>query len=498
MNTLIAGVMRHRVKKGLSVVITALIVTTLLFVIFFSIVATQMRVSDAIERSLKLEAEKGLEDIQAYWKTSSFIHIKNTGDISVTLVYLVKDSYPPGGITTIPISPPVGVSPGEEIEFQPPVTQDPDSNYTLVSERGNSFFVHQAPPVTGGGTSFFDMTVDSGQSDPGVRWVRPTYSGFLADILLTASQSYPGDPVQLEYSSTLSDSLCGFNGISYSPNPVPLPTGGSSSSTMTGVVNGGNPGDSCKLVTIGYGSLGATRLATLLVNIADLYLSVPARIDVRRGGSGSDTVTVSANYGPARNVQLSCSTGQAGLDCNNLSPNPVSLAAGSDSKSATITVYADPSVPTGLYSATITADDNLGPVISQNTIICVYQTNPNTECVSVSLEIKPNKPKIKLRHIGFGFYYGRTKISVKSHGYTGMVTMSCVASDPRITSCTVVPFSFSINAGQTYRNIYVYVFASAGFVEPAYVEVTASGTSPPNPSDTVTVCVFVTEDDVCD
>jgi hypothetical protein len=142
-------------------------------------------------------------------------------------------------------------------------------------------------------------------------------------------------------------------GCSYSPNPIPPPSGGSASSTLTlSVGSGVAPGTYSFSARGTSGSLVHTFGITLTVTsggTGDFSLTCsPSSYSIPQGSSSTGTCTVTSTPPFSSPVTLDCTGQPSGVTCS-YSPNPITPSSGG-SASAFITIGVGAGVPTGTYS----------------------------------------------------------------------------------------------------------------------------------------------------
>ena len=276
--------------------------------------------------------------------------------------------FPPTGTITSPTSN-VTITAGQSVSFSG-TGNDPDgsiSSYSWTFPGGSPSTSSLASPgnvtyaAAGTFTATLTVTDNANLSDPNPP-TRTITVNPAPDFILSASPLSQSTPPAGNVSYTVSvEALNGFTdtvNFSVSGVPagasasfVPASVTGSSSSTLTVTTSASTAPGSYALSILGTtASLSHSVNVTLVVNSAgDFSLSAsPTSLQVVRGGTGSDTVTVAATQGFNGTVSLSIS----GVPARVTASWSVSNVSGSGS--AILTIRANKPARSGTYTLTIT------------------------------------------------------------------------------------------------------------------------------------------------
>ncbi len=356
-----------RGRRGLSVVVSALIVTGIILAIFSALFVAGLTLSQAANRSLRMEVEKVYERLQAYKLNSTHIMLDNSrSPVGVVIKYVVEISG--SNMVTNQLSPPWTVSAGETKIVSYPTSSG--TLYKLVSERGNIYMLGNPPGGLGSG-----FTVEI---SPDTISVQATFSGVASTITLTAGPDYPGDPVDLITGPIIPSDNC-FTSISYSPDPVNLPPGSTATSDVSLTLGGAAscPEPSYNIVIYAKGSGGQTEQVILTVNIIATpdfivelipstvtlnpfpwfdFESFTIKITSINGYSGTVDITISSPTCSPRCWIIPTSFSNVNVPANGV-------------VTRTATVYAIWTAPSGTYTATVTVTDGTITKFAQLTIV---------------------------------------------------------------------------------------------------------------------------------
>jgi hypothetical protein len=272
---------------------------------------------------------------------------------------------PPTGTITSPATN-VTIEAGQSVSFSG-TGSDPDgtiSAYSWTFPGGNPSTSALASPgnVTyaahGTYTATLTVTDNANLTDP----KPPTRTITVTDFSITASPSsqstLQGGNVPYTISVSALNGFADTVGLSVSGLPsgataafVPTSIVNSGSSTLTVTTAGNTPAGTYTLTITGKtASLTHSTTATLIVTSAGDFSLSPsqATVNISRGGTGRDTITVSALQGFAGAVSLSLG-GLPSRVSASLSPTTVSGAG-----SSTLTIKATKQARTGSYPITIT------------------------------------------------------------------------------------------------------------------------------------------------
>ena len=275
---------------------------------------------------------------------------------------------PPAGIITSPATN-ATITAGQAVSFSGS-GNDPDgtiSSYSWTFPGGNPSTSSMANPgsvtyaTAGTFTATLTVTDNASVSDPNPP-TRTITVNPAPDFSISASPSSQSTPPGGNASYTVSvGALNGFTDtVNFSVTGVPsgasasfVPTSvtGSGSSTMAVTTSGGTAAGSYILTIFGTtASLNHSVKVTLVVNSAgDFAISAsPTTLQVARGGTASDTVTVGALQGFAGTVSLSVSGVPARVTA---SWNPSTV---NGSGSVLLTIRANKPARSGSYTLTIT------------------------------------------------------------------------------------------------------------------------------------------------
>ena len=340
--------------KGVSMVISALIVTGVFLTIVSGLLAVQNSMQQAGMEALKREAERAMETpFQIFWLNDTHVRLfNNHSSVSITLKYWVTSGLT---VSVIPLPPDdYSVPPGGMKDVK--AADSPrlaTSGYRVVSERG-TVFVIGPPPSTN--TPIFSLV-------EGSKLVRPGFNGLLTQIVLATGGPFNGGPVSITcIGSSPSPNLCSAWAVSFVPSsPVNVPSGGAVTvNVLATVPTGQSLGSYYLRFRVNWG--GGDMELVLNVLVADFSISVGGTVTLlRQGCMRTGSLNVGTLGGYAGSISLRIGSVPDVLLVW-VSPNPLDLSHGP--QSTTIYAIRDyPATGTGFTTEvlTLTADDGLGP-----------------------------------------------------------------------------------------------------------------------------------------
>ncbi|MEM3096858.1 MAG: hypothetical protein QW756_06040 [Nitrososphaerota archaeon] len=338
-------------RRGVSLVISALIVTGIFLTLVSSLLAVQNSLHQAEIDALKRETMKAMEaPFQIFWLNDTHVRLfNNHSSVDITLKYWITSGL---SVSVIALNPPdYSVGPGTYKDVKagdPPKTSG--RTYKVVSERGMVFVVGEAEP---GAEPPFTITDE-------IRQVRPGFNALLTRVILATNEVFGGGQVALTCVPGTPD-LCSLWGITFVPSsPVNVPTGGA----VTVNINANIPSTQSTgsyYLRLRAAAGGFSKEFVVNVLVGDFTVTVGQTITLSRAGC---LVSTTVNVGTLLYL------GEISLSPTNvpsqlavwISPNPLDLSHGQFSTS--VYVYRLFIAPTGnaftTNTITLQADDGLG------------------------------------------------------------------------------------------------------------------------------------------
>jgi hypothetical protein len=217
--------------------------------------------------------------------------------------------------------------------------------------------------------------------------------------------------------------------VSFSPNPIAAPGGGTS--TMTITVGSSTPTGIYPITVTGSGG-GTQHNTTVTLTVTGppsfTISASPSSLTVADGHQGTSTISTTVSGGFNSSITLSASGMPSGTTVS-FNPNPIPAPGGG---SSTMTITVGSSTPTGTYPITVTGN---GGGIQQNTTVTLTVV---AAAPDFSITAAPSSQTVSR---GSAVSYTTTVTSLNS--FAGTVSLS-ITGCPRRSTCSFNPSSLTL------------------------------------------------------
>ncbi|MCS6783927.1 MAG: hypothetical protein N3H84_05370 [Candidatus Caldarchaeum sp.] len=368
--------MRRSGLRGISVIVSALVVTAMLLSVFSVLMVAQTRLHQAEIEAMKREAEKAMESpFQIYWLNATHVRLfNNRTSVAVTLSYWITSG---PGLTVTALGPPdYTVAPGTYKDVKAgDVPRVAGRTYKVVTERGNVFVVGDAPSEL---YSVFRLVSHQ-------KLVRPGFSsgvnGPLTRILLGTGPEFGGGVVNLSCVQAFpAPASCSGWSVSFSPSSsMTVTSGGAAYVDVSVDIPVGTPVGSY-FIRLRADTGGFVKDFLMHVLVGDFEVELrPDFVKLGRGcAAAAEVVVVPNNYDGSVSFKITYYDPPNEAVYFAFSPDPLDLKTGHTT--AGLMIYVNYALTPATITAFLEASDGLGPAKGIKFEIYAFDRLPVDQC----------------------------------------------------------------------------------------------------------------------